>query len=89
MIEACGLVKRYGSTMAVNDLSFSIRAGLVTGFLGPNGAGKPVTELRHSFPAGKRPLCSGPPDRSPAGRRLRAAGLRVRAANVAGLWSWG
>jgi ABC-2 type transport system ATP-binding protein len=38
MIEAHDLVKRYGSTMAVNDLSFSIRPGLVTGFLGPNGA---------------------------------------------------
>jgi poly(3-hydroxybutyrate) depolymerase len=35
MIEAHGLVKRYGSTMAVNDLSFSIRPGIVTGFLGP------------------------------------------------------
>jgi ABC-type multidrug transport system ATPase subunit len=38
MIEAHGLVKRYGSTMAVNDLSFSIRPGLVTGFLGPGVA---------------------------------------------------
>jgi ABC-2 type transport system ATP-binding protein len=45
MIEAHGLVKRYGSTTAVDDLSFSIRPGLVTGFLGPNGAGKPVTGL--------------------------------------------
>ena len=43
MIEARGLVKRYGSTMAVSDLSFSIRPGLVTGFLGPNGAGKTTT----------------------------------------------
>src|ERR1700728_3965182 len=43
MIEAHGLVKRYGTTMAVNDLSFSIRPGLVTGFLGPNGAGKTTT----------------------------------------------
>ena len=43
MIEAHGLVKRYGSTLAVNDLSFSIRPGLVTGFLGPNGAGKTTT----------------------------------------------
>ena len=43
MIEAHDLVKRYGSTMAVNDLSFSIRPGLVTGFLGPNGAGKTTT----------------------------------------------
>ena len=43
MIEARGLVKRYGSTVAVSDLSFSIRPGLVTGFLGPNGAGKTTT----------------------------------------------
>ena len=43
MIEAHDLVKRYGSTVAVNDLSFSIRPGLVTGFLGPNGAGKTTT----------------------------------------------
>ena len=41
MIEAHGLVQRYGSTMAVNDLSFSIRPGLVTGFLrsGQRGRG--------------------------------------------------
>ena len=43
MIEARGLVKRYGSTTAVDDLSFSIRPGMVTGFLGPNGAGKTTT----------------------------------------------
>ena len=43
MIEAHGLVKCYGSTTAVDDLSFSIRPGLVTGFLGPNGAGKTTT----------------------------------------------
>jgi ABC-2 type transport system ATP-binding protein len=43
MIEARGLVKRYGSVTAVNDLSFSIRPGMVTGFLGPNGAGKTTT----------------------------------------------
>ena len=43
MIEARHLVKRYGSTVAVDDLSFSIRPGLVTGFLGPNGAGKTTT----------------------------------------------
>jgi ABC-2 type transport system ATP-binding protein len=43
MIEAHGLIKRYGSTLAVNDLSFTIRPGLVTGFLGPNGAGKTTT----------------------------------------------
>jgi ABC-2 type transport system ATP-binding protein len=43
MIEASGLTKRYGSTAAVNDLSFMVRPGMVTGFLGPNGAGKTTT----------------------------------------------
>jgi ABC-type hemin transport system ATPase subunit len=48
MIEAHGLVKHYRSTLAVDNLSFDVRPGTVTGFLGPNGAGKPVTGLRHS-----------------------------------------
>lgn len=43
MIEARGLTKRYGSTLAVDDLSFTVRPGAVTGFLGPNGAGKTTT----------------------------------------------
>jgi ABC-2 type transport system ATP-binding protein len=43
MIEAHGLVKRYGNTAAVEDLSFMVRPGVVTGFLGPNGAGKSTT----------------------------------------------
>jgi len=43
MIEARGLTKRYGDTLAVDDLSFEVRPGRVTGFLGPNGAGKSTT----------------------------------------------
>ena len=43
MIEARGLTKRYGKTLAVNDLSFDVAPGEVTGFLGPNGAGKSTT----------------------------------------------
>src|ERR1044071_2900684 len=43
MIEARGLTKRYGDKLAVDDLSFTARPGIVTGFLGPNGAGKSTT----------------------------------------------
>ncbi len=43
MIEARGLRKRYGSTVAVDGLSFDVRPGVVTGFLGPNGSGKSTT----------------------------------------------
>jgi ABC-2 type transport system ATP-binding protein len=43
MIEAHGLTKRYGEKIAVDDLSFTVRPGIVTGFLGPNGAGKSTT----------------------------------------------
>jgi ABC-2 type transport system ATP-binding protein len=43
MIEARGLSKRYGTKLAVNNLSFHIQPGMVTGFLGPNGAGKTTT----------------------------------------------
>jgi ABC-2 type transport system ATP-binding protein len=43
MIEARALTKRYGSTVAVDGLSFDVRPGSVTGFLGPNGSGKSTT----------------------------------------------
>jgi ABC-2 type transport system ATP-binding protein len=43
MIEAHGLTKRYGDKTAVDNLSFTVRPGMVTGFLGPNGAGKSTT----------------------------------------------
>jgi len=43
MIEVQGLTKRFGKKVAVNDLSFRVRSGAVTGFLGPNGAGKTTT----------------------------------------------
>ena len=43
MIEANGLTKRYGEKVAVDDLSFRVQPGVVTGFLGPNGAGKSTT----------------------------------------------
>lgn len=40
MIEVTNLTKSYGGSVAVNDLTFTVRPGMVTGFLGPNGAGK-------------------------------------------------
>ena len=43
MINARGLVKNYGDKVAVDDLSFDVNPGIVTGFLGPNGAGKSTT----------------------------------------------
>lgn len=43
MIKAEHLQKRYGNTFAVNDISFAVETGKVTGFLGPNGAGKSTT----------------------------------------------
>ena len=43
MIEALGVTKRYGSQTAVDDVTFTVRPGTVTGFLGPNGAGKSTT----------------------------------------------
>jgi ABC-2 type transport system ATP-binding protein len=43
VIEARRLTKRYGDKVAVDDLSFTVRPGIVTGFLGPNGAGKSTT----------------------------------------------
>ncbi len=59
MIEARGLTKRYGPTTAVDDLSFKVSSGRVTGFLGPNGAGKSTTmrmvlDLDHADAGGVR-----------------------------------
>ena len=79
MVE--GLTKRYGSVKAVDDLSFAVRAGAVTGFLGPNGAGK-TTALKMivglARPTAGRALVNGSPVASVAAdaehaRRLHRA----------------
>ena len=43
MIEISHLIKRHGSRVVVDDVSFAVQPGRVTGFLGPNGAGKSST----------------------------------------------
>ena len=42
-LEVAGLTKHFGTTVALDDLSFTVRPGVVTGFLGPNGSGKTTT----------------------------------------------
>ena len=66
MIEVDGLSKRYGATVAVDDLSFTVRPGRVTGFLGPNGAGKSTT-MRMMIDLDR-----------PSGGRVRIDGRRYR-----------
>ena len=46
MIAARGLTKHYGQKLAVDQLSFDVRPGVVTGFLGPNGSGKSTADDR-------------------------------------------
>ncbi|GAB2939418.1 ABC transporter ATP-binding protein [Nonomuraea fastidiosa] len=63
-IRATNLSKRYGDTVAVDDLSFTVEPGRVTGFLGPNGAGKSTTMrmiLGLDHPSGGSALVDGKP----------------------------
>jgi ABC-2 type transport system ATP-binding protein len=64
VIEVEQLSKQYGRTVAVDDLSFTVRPGRVTGFLGPNGAGKSTTMrmmLGLDRPSAGRVLIDGQP----------------------------
>jgi ABC-2 type transport system ATP-binding protein len=84
MIEARGLTKRYGAKLAVDDLSFTVRPGVVTGFLGPNGAGKSTTMrmiLGLDAPTGGSVTVNGKPYRQhPA--PLREVGALLDARSV-------
>src|SRR5262249_36666730 len=74
-----GLSKRYGAIRAVDDLSFAVRAGAVTGFLGPNGAGK-TTALKMivglARPTSGRALIYGSPVAS-VGADARMLGVHI------------
>ncbi len=82
VIEVVGLSKRFGSVLAVDQLSFSVQPGRVTGFLGPNGAGK-TTTLRMllglatpdtgTATIGGRPYPSRPSPAAEVGAALEAA----------------
>jgi len=86
MIEAIGLSKVYGSKTAVDDLSFTVRPGIVTGFLGPNGAGKSTTMrllLGLDRPSAGRALINGKPYADyPAPLREVGALLEARAVHT-------
>jgi ABC-2 type transport system ATP-binding protein len=97
MIEITDLTKRYGTTVAVDGLSFSVVPGRVTGFLGPNGAGKSTTlrvVLGLDTPTAGRATVAGRPYRElPAPLRVVGAlldatavhGGRTAAAHLLGL----
>ncbi|MCM2423828.1 ABC transporter ATP-binding protein [Streptomyces sp. RKAG293] len=86
MIEVNELTKRYGGTTAVDQLSFTVRPGQVTGFLGPNGAGKSSTLriiLGLDAPTSGTATVSGVPFRSHP-RGLRHVGALLDAGQVHG-----
>jgi ABC-2 type transport system ATP-binding protein len=81
MIEAEGLSKRYGDTLAVDNLSFSVAPGKITGFLGPNGAGKTTTMrliLGLDRPTAGRVAINGKPF-DQAGQPMRQVGALLDA----------
>src|SRR5215470_11957835 len=86
MIEVRELTKRYGSAVAVDGLSFTVRPGRVTGFLGPNGAGKSTTMrviLGLDAPTAGRATVNGQPYQRLA-RPLHQAGALLDAGAVHG-----
>jgi len=86
MIEVCKLTKRYGAAVAVDDLSFTVHPGRVTGFLGPNGAGKSTTMrviLGLDAPSSGRATVNGRPYQQLA-RPLHQAGALLDAGAVPG-----
>jgi ABC-2 type transport system ATP-binding protein len=96
MIEVRGLTKHYGTTVAVDGLSFQVPAGRVTGFLGPNGAGKTTTMrliLGLDAPTSGRVTVNGEPYRRrrfpihDVGALLDAQALHPGRSAASHLWS--
>ena len=83
MIEAKHLTKRYGDKTAVDDLSFTVRPGVVTGFLGPNGSGKSTT-MRMIMGLDHPTAGAGHRERPPLPRPAVAAARGRRAAGGEG-----
>ncbi|MGY1838242.1 MULTISPECIES: ABC transporter ATP-binding protein [unclassified Modestobacter] len=84
MIQVRGLTKQYGAVRAVDDLTFDVQPGKVTGFLGPNGAGKSTTMrmiLGLDRPTAGSSLVAGRPFAALA-EPLRAAGALLDAGAV-------
>jgi ABC-2 type transport system ATP-binding protein len=84
MIEARDLSKKFGDTLAVDHLSFTVQPGLVTGFLGPNGAGKSTTMriiLGLDHPTGGSATIDGKPYAQLA-TPLRTVGALLEARSV-------
>ena len=84
MIEARNLTKDYGEKRAVDDLTFTVRPGLVTGFLGPNGSGKSTTMrliLDLDRPTSGSVIVNGKPYRDHAAP-LRQVGALLEARSV-------
>ena len=84
MIQVTNVTKRYGDTIAVDDLTFEVRPGIVTGFLGPNGAGKSTTMrliLGLDAPSSGTALVSGKPYREHASP-LHEVGALLEARSV-------
>ena len=86
MIEAQQLTKRYGETVAVDEVSFVVQPGRVTGFLGPNGAGKSTTMrmiLGLDTPSSGSVLVNGKPYRE-LNDPLRSVGALLDAKAIVG-----
>src|SRR3954447_3653309 len=85
-IDVVGLTKRFGAVLAVDDVTFAVRPGVVTGFLGPNGAGKSTMMrliLGLDGPTAGSVTVNGRPFRE-AGAPLREVGALLEAKAVHG-----